>query len=466
MRLGRAPVGLSVFIAAGCSAGQGIAPGAPDATSDVAVDVDAASAFPDADAVDVAYVEPSSDASIANPCSLPGSVQFTSSGMVVVSGGSANPDLTFLHLPVGFCAHYYGMVGNARQLRFAPGGELFVASPTTGTTGAGPGGQSAIVVLPDDNHDGVADVPVCSTSGGPMCVKFLSNLPSTQALLFANHRFYYQDNTKIMSVPYTAGDRAPSAGATEVADITVYVSNTHWPKTLDVADDGTIYVGNGGDQGEACDSTRPFHGGILKLDGTPGGTPVARGFRNPISVRCARGKNTCFALELGMDYSWSQGGHEKLVPIRSGDDWGYPCCATQNVPFDNVAAAICANTTPDTNSFVIGDTPFGVDFDPGNWPAPWGGNAFVATHGVVGSWVGARIIAIVVDRNTALMMPSTDVTGSSMSYQDQGAMSDFATGWEDHAHGRPSAVTFSGDGRLFVANDQNGIIFWIAPMKL
>jgi glucose/arabinose dehydrogenase len=299
-----------------------------------------------------------------------------------------------------------------------------------------------------------------------MCVKFLSNLPSTQALLFANHRFYYQDNTKIMSVPYTAGDRAPSAGATEVADITVYVSNTHWPKTLDVADDGTIYVGNGGDQGEACDSTRPFHGGILKLDGTPGGTPVARGFRNPISVRCARGKNTCFALELGMDYSWSQGGHEKLVPIRSGDDWGYPCCATQNVPFDNVAAAICANTTPDTNSFVIGDTPFGVDFDPGNWPAPWGGNAFVATHGVVGSWVGARIIAIVVDRNTALMMPSTDVTGSSMSYQDQGAMSDFATGWEDHAHGRPSAVTFSGDGRLFVANDQNGIIFWIAPMKL
>jgi glucose/arabinose dehydrogenase len=104
-----------------------------------------------------------------------------------------------------------------------------------------------------------------------------------------------------------------------------------------------------------------------------------------------------------------------LVPIRSGDDWGYPCCATQNVPFDMVAAATCANTTPDTNSFVIGDTPFGVDFDPGNWPAPWGGNAFVVTHGVVGSWVGARIIAIVVDRNTALMMPSTDVTRSSMS---------------------------------------------------
>jgi glucose/arabinose dehydrogenase len=45
-------------------------------------------------------------------------------------------------------------------------------------------------------------------------------------------------------------------------------------------------------------------------------------------------------------------------------------------------------------------------------------------------------------------------------------MSDFATGWDDgsHAHGRPTAVTFSSDGRLFVSDDQNGLIFWIAPM--
>jgi glucose/arabinose dehydrogenase len=47
-------------------------------------------------------------------------------------------------------------------------------------------------------------------------------------------------------------------------------------------------------------------------------------------------------------------------------------------------------------------------------------------------------------------------------------MTNFATGWDDGtvAHGRPAAVTFSSDGRLFVANDVNGIIFWIAPMSL
>jgi glucose/arabinose dehydrogenase len=440
---------LCVATAPGCYGGTPGLPEVTDASSHPTAD--APSSYPDA-----TYVEASDGASPTDPCSLPGSIQFTTNGVVVILGGGPSPDLSFLHVPVGFCVHYFGTVGNARQLRFAPGGELFVASPTTPTTSAGQGGQAAIVVLPDDDHDGTAEAPVT----------FLSGLPSTQGLLFANHQFYYQDGTKILTVPYAAGDRSPRARGTPAVDITAYVSTTHWPKTLDIADDGTIYVGNGGDQGEACDPARPFRGGVVKIDGTPGGSPVAKGFRNPIALRCARGKNTCFAIELGLDYSWDQRGHEKFVPIRAGDDWGFPCCATQGVPFGNVDPSVCTLMARDTNSFVIGDTPFGMDFEPGNWPAPWGGGALVVTHGAYGSWEGARIVAMAMDRSTQLMQPSTDVNGSSMVGQDQGAMIDFITGWADgtQSHGRPSAVTFSSDGRLFVANDQNGDIFWVAPM--
>ncbi len=39
----------------------------------------------------------------------------------------------------------------------------------------------------------------------------------------------------------------------------------------------------------------------------------------------------------------------------------------------------------ETNSFLIGDTPFGLDFEPGHWPGPLAGRAFVATHGAAGS---------------------------------------------------------------------------------
>jgi len=48
-----------------------------------------------------------------------------------------------------------------------------------------------------------------------------------------------------------------------------------------------------------------------------------------------------------------------------------------------------------------------------------------------------------------------------------GNMVDFATGWENAVptHGRPADVTFAPDGRMFVANDVAGEIFWIAPIS-
>ncbi len=49
------------------------------------------------------------------------------------------------------------------------------------------------------------------------------------------------------------------------------------------------------------------------------------GLRNPIDVKCHRdGNNHCFATELDRDYSTSEGGREKLLPIHASDNWGYP----------------------------------------------------------------------------------------------------------------------------------------------
>ena len=93
------------------------------------------------------------------------------------------------------------------------------------------------MVLPDDNRDGYADASR----------NFLENLPSTQGLLFTEGYFYYQDATKILRVPYHAGDRAPTGASQLIADIQLYSSSLHWPKALDQSDDKTIYVGNGGD---------------------------------------------------------------------------------------------------------------------------------------------------------------------------------------------------------------------------
>src|SRR5262249_31468752 len=158
--------------------------------------------------------------------------------------------VSFMKLPVGFCAHYYAQVGNARQLRFAPGGELFVSSPTKFTTSNGPSGHAAILVLPDDDRDGTAD----------QTFTFMGNLTATVGMLFHHGHLYYQNDPKTLRLPYAPGDRVPTGQSEQVADINVYTSLLHWPKTLDAADDGTIYVANGGDEGERCNpDNRPFH---------------------------------------------------------------------------------------------------------------------------------------------------------------------------------------------------------------
>jgi glucose/arabinose dehydrogenase len=417
---------------------------------------------------------------IAHPCTLPGSVVRTAAGVTTVPGGklpngSPLPDVSYINVPAGFCVHYFGNVGNARQLRFAPSGEAFVASPTGPTTSGGPNGNSGIVVLPDDDNDGVAD----------RNITFLGGLTYTQGLLFTGGFFYYQDtvinnagvitSAAIRRMVYTGGQR--TAGPTELVTDMVpahHQDGLHWAKTLDVADDGTIYVGNGGSQGDSCVAPPwPFLGGILKLDGTPGGSIVARGLRNPIAIRCSRGHNQCFALELAKDYSASEAGREKLLPIRQGDDWGFPCCANQGLPYADApyisdagttVLADCSGIAPADDSFYIGDTPFGLDFETGLWPGMWAGRVFIANHGAAGTWTGARLVAIAMDPTTGLPLPGTNYMGSG----DTGSLSDFATGWDNvgNAHGRPTAVTFSSDGRLFLTNDVTGDIVWIAPSTL
>ncbi len=399
-------------------------------------------------------------------CALPGSVVGTSQGMVVVEGGDASlPDLSWLTVPAGFCAHHFANVPETRQLRAAPGGDLFVASPSQPSAGGAFGGRGAIVILPDDDHDGLADAPVT----------FVPNLTQTQGMTFARGYFYYQDGANIRRVAFQSGDRAPSTPAEAVTTITALQSSDHFPKGVDVAQDGTVYVTNGSDQGEVCNSTRDPIGAVFKVGANGSNSVVTRGFRNPIALRCEANHNVCLVAELAKDGSGGTGGgREKIVVVRQGDDWGFPCCATTSVPYQDmlfqdtgqsVKPSDCASVTPENVSFEIGHTPFGIDFEPGKWPAPWANRAFIALHGVVGSYDGSRVVAIALDPTTGVPLQSSDLQSGASQEPN---MMDFVSGWDDghQDRGRATAVAFGDDGRMYVGDDTKGEIFWIAPIGL
>ena len=393
---------------------------------------------------------------VSDFCDLPGSVVWAGGGSRIVPGGPMVPDVSWLHLPDGFCAHYFATVPETRQLRVSPGGDLFAASPSTSTAGGAAGGLGAIVVLPDDDRDGVADATLT----------YMNGLPSTQGLLFTGGYLYYQDGETIRRTPFAPGDRVAGPTSEQVVDVNIYTSGVHWPKTLDVDDSGNIFVTNGGDQGEACNASepgpsRPFHGGILRIDGSANGHLVAKGLRNPISLRCAPGTGTCFGIELDLDFAGGQGSREKLFPVREGDDWGFPCCATANTPFGGISPSPdCSTVEAETTSFIIDHTPFGLDFEQGRWPGIWRRRTYVVLHGIVGSYEGARVVAIQTAADTGWPVASSEADAGT-------AMLDFATGdWASnpHLHGRPAALTFSPDGRLFLGNDVDGTVVWIAPV--
>jgi glucose/arabinose dehydrogenase len=395
-------------------------------------------------------------------CSLPGSMVWTGQGPRVVPGADAGaPDLGWLELPVGFCAHTFATVKTVRQLKFAPGGDLFAASPTMTTTGGASNGIAGIVVLPDDDHDGFAD----------SSITFLGQLDAVQGLMFANDFFYYQDGAIVRKVAFHPGDRQPSAESKMVADMMSWPQDrTHWPKVFDAAKDGTIYISNGGSQGDICESTGAVRGAIFKLNADGSTSMVAKGFRNPIAMRCETNHDVCLAVELALDYAWDVG-REKVVPIRQGDDWGYPCCATRDKPYagtvcrDTKKPPDCSGVSAETASFVLGHTPFGIDFETGRWPSPWTGRALVTLHGDYGTWAGARIVAIALDPETGMPLPSSEVGGAGIDPQN---MLQFASGWDDgnRDHGRPAAVAFAPDGRLFIGDDWSGAVIWIAPIGL
>jgi glucose/arabinose dehydrogenase len=435
----------------------------PDATANEGAPSPQDSSTPDATVDDGQVVfTPDAAPPMGSFCSLPGSIVWTDQGPMVVPGADASaPSTRWLHVPAGFCTHYFGTVKTARQLKFAPGGELFVASPSTGTTGGRGDGIAGIVVLPDDDHDGTAD------SNLP----FLTKLPSVQGLMFANQYVYYQDDRVVRRVPYRTGDRQWDAGAGEVVTTMGWPqAGEHWPKVFDQARDGTIYISNGGSQGDVCDSARTVRGAIVRLEQDGSTSAVAKGFRNPIAMRCEANHDVCLAVELALDYSQSAAGREKLVPIRQGDDWGFPCCATQNTPYAGVTYADgggipdCSGVAQESDGFIIGHTPFGVDFETGRWPAPWNARAFVTLHGVVGSWVGARVVAIALDAN-GMPLQASELPGDA---GDPNTMLEFATGWDDgrQDHGRPAPIAFAPDGRMFIGDDQQGAVIWVAPLGL
>ncbi len=380
-------------------------------------------------------------------------------------------DATELQVPPEFCVREFTTtpVREARVLRFAPNGDLFVAAPSTPTVGGATDGPGAIVVLPDDDHDGRADAVLTYAgpfaSDGRTCADLeteAANIACVHGLLFSDGYLYFTRSNEVRRVPYAAGDRAaPSAPSELVAKLGgTTIPDVRWTHTLERAKDGSIYVSRGRGDSSECSAEEMTRGAVFALHvETKPALPlvpelVADGFRNPMYLRCSPSScGDCYASELSGDNWDGIGGREKLALLeKKGESWGYPCCVGLDEPVPGSGAGStggCGSVGRELVAIPLHDTNFGLDFDRGGFPAPYRHGVFVALHGVFTSFGGTGVIWLETDPRT--LRP----TGKPQMFV-KGFVPD----------GRATDVAFAPDGRLFIADDTTGKIYWVAPRTL
>ncbi|MBL8684929.1 MAG: hypothetical protein JNK05_37480 [Myxococcales bacterium] len=346
----------------------------------------------------------------------------------------------------GFFLRRYATVVSPRSMSLAPNGDVFVTSPARSTPGGEGGGSGAVLVLSDDDRDGVAETHT-----------FADGLADVHAVAVRNGYVYFTTENTLFRTPYAMGMRREATGMRE--RVFSYPDNVdaRWTHGLDVRADGTVMTSRGvwGTSREC--GPRPENGEIYRVGGM-GSSRIVQGLRNPLYIRCHRTDPLCIAAELGDDRGPTWGALEKLVALEeSTQDVGFPCCITQSrgTPYNGGNVFDCSAVTAGVATFTLQLTPFGLDWEPGIWPGPFNRGLFVALHGSYYSspkWEGASVVFAATD---AAGKP----TGSFMPF-----LLGFGPGGTPLE--RPADVLFSHDGRLFVADDHAGAVYWIAPDDL
>jgi glucose/arabinose dehydrogenase len=314
-------------------------------------------------------------------------------------------------------------VSRARQLAFAPNGDLFVAS------------DGQIVVLFDANGDGVSDAGERST--------FAAVPDGNHGLALTATHVYASSQSTVYRWAYKHGDRV-AAGPMETV---VYGISPlgHSTRTLLIDGQNRLYVsiGSAGNVDAPADpNTPPAYRALIRRYNlasipaagyvTEDGEAFAYGLRNEVGL-FIDSKNRMWGVENGRDNLMVGGDIHFDNPAeevnlfdlnRPGRNYGFPFCWSEGIWMDTAMAkgpgtqhldpdqpgAFTEAKCQDKNvvvppAFVLGAhlAPLDiVEYRGGGYPAEMQGNLFVTAHG---SWnreigqVGPLIIRLKTDGN-------------------------------------------------------------------
>jgi glucose/arabinose dehydrogenase len=347
-----------------------------------------------------------------------------------------NARFTGLDVASGFAINVYARdLSHARMLG-VHGDHVYVTRPM----------QGDVLRLVDDDGDGVAE----ST------VTVASDLLNVHGIAFdADNVFLATDKRVLRGTVTETGD------FDDLEDIIDDLPDggQHPYRTLAIGPDSSLYV-SVGSSCDACKETNPEHATILRssLDGTTR-TVFAKGLRNTIGFGFHPETAELWGMDHGSDMRGNDLPPEELNRIASGADYGWPYCfADRKIdpiiddPPGTTKEAYCATTAPSVLDNQAHGAPIGLTFyDASSFPEEYRGDAFIALHG---SWN---------------RFPPTGYKVARIRFDDGEpvAIEDFVTGFliEDGLaqFGRPAGIAVAPDGALLFTDDDNGMVYRVAP---
>jgi glucose/arabinose dehydrogenase len=373
-----------------------------------------------------------------------------------VGGATATPANSSLLLPSGFAASVIASVGSARELAALPNGDLIVG--TSGTT---------VAIVPDADGPGAA--------GTPATFATINDAPA-QGVAFGDGFVFVATQHGVYRIPYTTG--AQSGTPQQIAAVrqgsVAPNSDGDIHSTSSVTVSGTtLYVGVGSSC-NACTEVDPTRATVQRMgiDGS-GMTTQATQIRNAMALATDPVTGNVWAGGAGQDDLPEYHPYEYIDPVSTRSapaNYGWPQCEEDHVAY--TTGANCSAEVVPLIEFPAYSTLIGAAFYPAAqtgayvFPSAWRGGLFVSAHG---SWHTPAGSSVPIDPPHVAFVPfSGAMPATAVNWSDPTTQwLDFFTGFQTASGsriGRTTGVAVGPNGSLFVADDQNGVVYRIRPV--
>jgi glucose/arabinose dehydrogenase len=394
------------------------------------------------------------DATVPSACS--------GAGLSTVSPGPTPPQAGAFTVPSGFVLETLAAVKGARELAALPNGDLLVATSGSniylvpGAESSGAAGTPVVfATIPDSPAQGIAFV-------ASSCMIYVGAQHGIYAMAYVDKQQSAQPGTAIARV--RTGSVSPNrpSGDTDV----------HSTTSVGFAG-GTLYAGVGSSC-NACVEVDPTRASIQAS--MPSGAQMvtrATRIRNPIALATNPATGTLWAGGAGQDNLPEGHPYEffDAVTLHSGGaNYGWPFCEENQLAYAGDAG--CAATVAPLVELPAYSTLIGAVFYPKGqagahaFPAGYRGGAFLTAHGSWhtlsgGAYASAPRVAYVPMNGDS---PVTPVDWADPTKQWTEFVGGFQLADGVTRIGRPTGIAVGSQGSLFVADDQNGLVYRIRPM--